>query len=393
MSAPAPPRELQPERPRELRAARLATAGIFLANGFGIGGWAAAIPALKAHLRLGEGALSIALLAVALGAIALMPLSTLLVRLVGGTSRLTLRGALAFAGALALPGWAPGLWTLCGAALVLGATNGITDVAMNAHASTLEKRWGAAIMSSFHAAFSCGGLLGAATGGVLLHFGVSARWLLTLTASGVLLLVLCAASRLGPSDPGAEAGPHLVLPQRRVLLLCTIGLGCLLLEGAMGDWGGVYLSSVSRASTALAAGGYAAFSLTMVVGRLLGDRLVGRIGGPRVIRYGTLAAAAGLLLAVALPAPLTAIPGFALVGLGLSNVVPAVFSASGRATPTPAEGIAMAATSGYLGFLIGPPLIGAVAARFGLRLAVAGLAGVGLLVSLLAARLSRPAAR
>ncbi|MFO0576174.1 MAG: MFS transporter [Polyangia bacterium] len=380
-----------PERPRELVAARLATAGIFLANGFGIGAWAAAIPALKARHGLGEGALSLALLAVALGAIALMPLSTLLVRRLGGTDRLTRLGALAFAGALALPGWAEGLWTLCGAALLFGASNGVTDVAMNAHASTLEKRWGAAIMSSFHAAFSCGGLLGAATGGALLHFGVPVRWLLTLPAGAVLLIVLGAAPRLGPSDSGAEAGPHLSLPQRRVLLLCLIGLGCLLLEGAMGDWSGVYLSSVSRASTALAAGGYAGFSLTMVAGRLLGDRIVGRIGGPRTIRYGTLAAAAGLLVAVVLPAPQTAIPGFALVGLGLSNVVPAVFSASGRATATPAEGIAMAATSGYLGFLIGPPLIGAVAARLGLQLALGGLAGVGLVCSLLAARLSRRA--
>ena len=382
-------------RPRELVTARLATAGIFLANGFGIGAWAAAIPALKARHRLGEGALSLALLAVALGAIALMPLSARLVRRLGGTDRLTRLGALAFACAVALPGWAQGLWTLCGAALLLGASSGITDVAMNAHASTLEERWGAAIMSSFHAAFSCGGLLGAATGGALLHLGVSVRWLLTLPAGGVLLIVLGAAPRLGSSDVsdlGAEAGPHLTLPQRRVLLLCLIGLGCLLLEGAMSDWSGVYLSSVGGASTALAAGGYAAFSLTMVVGRLLGDRVVGRIGGPRTIRYGTLAAAAGLLVAVVLPAPPTAIPGFALVGLGLSNVVPAVFSASGRATANPAEGISMAATSGYLGFLIGPPLIGAVAARLGLKLALAGLAGVGLVGSLLAARLSQRAA-
>lgn len=374
--------------PSELRVARRATAGIFFANGFGIGSWAAAIPALKMHLGLGAGQLSVALLAVALGAVLVMPLSSLMVRGVGGTHRLTRLASLLFAGAVALPGWMPGLPALCGAALVLGASNGVTDVAMNAHASTLERRWGAAIMSSFHAAFSAGGLLGAAYGGLLLHYGVSVRGLLSTAAVAVLGVVLLAAPRLGRGE-SSRTGPSLALPQRRVLGLCVLALSCLLLEGAMADWSGVYLSNLTHASTALAASGYAAFSLTMVLGRLLGDRLVQRLGGARTILYGALAAALGLLLAVALPRPAVAIVGFALVGLGLANVVPAVFSASGRALPVPEAGIAMTATAGYLGFLLGPPLIGLLASHFGLRLGVAWLAAVGLLVALLTSRLSR----
>lgn len=374
-----------------LKAARVATVGIFLANGFGVGSWAAAIPAIKSHFALGDGRLGVVLLAVALGAVLLMPFGSLLVGRLGGTGRLTRVAALGFALAVAGPGWAPGFASLLAAAFLLGASNGITDVAMNAHASALEKRWGAAIMSSFHAAFSVGGLLGASLGGLLLHEGVSISSLLSAAAIVVLLAVLIAAPRLGPgataSGTGTEAA--FVWPQRSVLVYCVIALFCLLMEGAMTDWSGVYLSSVVRTSNAVAAGGYAAFSLTMVLGRLAGDRVVRQLGAAPTIRHGALLAAAGLLLPTLLPLSWAAIAGFALVGLGLSNVVPAVFSESGKATALPSTGIAMTATTGYLGFLLGPPLIGLLSTHFSLRLGIGFLAGVGLLVAMLALLLPR----
>ncbi len=368
-----------------LRRQRWATFTVFLANGCGIGGWAAAIPELKRDLALGDGQLSLVLLAVALGAMLTMPFAGVLVPRAGGTGRLTRYSILAFILVLAWPGAAPSLGWLLPCALLLGACNGLIDVSMNAHASDVESRWERPLMSSFHAAFSLGGFVGAGLGAWALHLGASAL-LVLLAAGGVaLLLALPAALALDEGDR-SPVSHALRLPDRRVLALGLIALGCLMLEGAMTDWSAVYLDQVGGATPVVATLGYAAFSLTMLIGRLFGDGIRGRFGGPQVIFGGALLATLGLALAVILPAPWTAILGFALVGLGLSNVVPAAFSAAGQVAETPAAGIAMTATAGYLGFLLGPPLIGAVAGQVGLRGSLLLLTLIGVAVAGLALR-------
>jgi MFS family permease len=136
------------------------------------------------------------------------------------------------------------------------------------------------------------------------------------------------------------------------------------------------------------AAGYAAFSAAMLVGRLFGDGVVRSLGSARVVRMGGAMAAVGLLLAVAVPSPDSAVVGFALVGFGLSNVVPVIFSAAGRLAASPATGIAMTATTGYAGLLAGPPLIGAIASAAGLRAGIALLAVGAAVVALLAGTLN-----
>ncbi|WP_338545967.1 MFS transporter [Pseudomonas benzopyrenica] len=368
-----------------LRRQRRATFTVFLANGCGIGGWAAAIPELKRDLALGDGQLSLVLLAVALGALLTMPFAGVLVPRLGGTGRLTRLSILAFVLVLIWPGVAPSLGWLLPCALLLGASNGLIDVAMNAHASDVESRWNGPLMSSFHAAFSLGGFLGAGLGALVLHLGASALVVLLAAALVALVLALPAALALDEGDR-SPVSHALRLPDRRVLALGLIAMGCLMLEGAMTDWSAVYLGQVGGASPVVATLGYAAFSLTMLVGRLFGDGIRARFGGPQVIVGGALLATLGLALAVLLPAPWTAILGFALVGLGLSNVVPAAFSAAGQVAETPAAGIAMTATAGYLGFLLGPPLIGAVAGQVGLRGSLLLLTLIGVAVALLALR-------
>jgi fucose permease len=145
--------------------ARLATTALFFANGFGIGGWAAAIPLIKSKLALSDAQLSVALFAMAAGAILLMPSAGLLANRFGGAGRTLRGGAIGFSVSLGLIGLAPNLPLLAGLTFLLGAFSGLMDVRMNAHATLVERRWGAAIMSSFHAAWSCGGLAGASFGG------------------------------------------------------------------------------------------------------------------------------------------------------------------------------------------------------------------------------------
>jgi MFS family permease len=350
---------------------RAAVVAIFLANGIGIGAWAASIPALKARLTLSDGALGFVLFAFAIGAVLLMQLAARLTRRLG-PARATRAAALLFAVALPLPAFAPDFATLVVAAFVMGAANGLLDVTMNGYASGVERRWGAAIMSSFHAAWSAGGLVGAALGGALLVFG--ATWTLGVAAALVAASAALVWSWLQDGDGAPALTEAHIAPRASALLpLCVAALLCMACEGAMGDWAGVYLMETAHTPQALAPIGFAAFSATMVVGRLLGDNAVRAWGRARVVRWGATLAAAGLALAVLDPNVGSATLGFALVGAGLSNVIPTLFSAAAGLAPVPAAGVAMVATAGYAGLLSGPVVIGAIAQGASLRLGIAFL--------------------
>ncbi len=364
---------------------RLATSAIFFGNGLGIGAWAAAIPGLKLNLALSDAGLSLVLLAFAAGAVVSMPLAGGLAAK-RGAHQITLLSSLAFALALALPPLGTSLIVLACMAFALGFCNGLLDVSMNALASGVEKKWGSAIMSSFHAAFSLGGLVGAGSGALL---GLQAFGLLMWASAGVAIALALGAS------PYLDTGERIVksapakwkMPSPTVLSLCAIAALCMLVEGAMADWSGVYIATIGNAD--IAAIGFAAFSLTMTLGRVAGDRVVNALGHARVIQWGGALAMAGSACVAAAPSAAYALPGFALVGLGLANIVPSVFSAAAKTGKSAASGVAMVATTGYAGFLGGPPLVGFISTLFDLRTAFALLAlasGCILVVALAHAR-------
>jgi hypothetical protein len=350
---------------------RAAVVAIFLANGLGIGAWAACIPALKARLVLSDGALGVVLFAFAVGAVVAMQLAARLTRRLGPANA-TRAATLMFAATLPLPAFAPDVATLAAATFAMGAANGLLDVTMNGYAGGLERRWGAAIMSSFHAAWSGGGLVGAPVGGALVGFG--APWALGVAAALVAALAALVWTSLREADAApATAEIGLAPPFRAALPLCVAALLCMGCEGAMADWTGVYLAETARAPQAMASIGFAAFSATMVFGRLLGDNAVRAWGRARVVGWGAILAAAGLTLAVVDPRLAPATLGFALVGVGLSNVVPTLFSAAAGLASVPAAGVAVVATAGYAGLLSGPVVIGAIAESASLRLGLAFL--------------------
>ncbi|MBB3101781.1 MFS transporter [Azomonas macrocytogenes] len=377
---------MQASLSRELTSSRWATSAIFLVNGVGIGSWAAAIPGIKTAFALTDGQLSLVLLAMTVGAMLLMPLTGLLAPRLGGPGVLVRYAGILFAVALALPGLSGSLAMLTGAAFLLGASNGLLDVSMNAYASSLEKHWARPIMSSFHAAWSLGGLIGASLSGLLLHQGMSVSWLLLTDTLLVGLCTLGVSPWLRPDQEESEGGHGLRWPDRQILSIGVIALLSLMIEGAITDWSGVYLKDILQVSTAAAATGFAAFSLTMLAGRLTGDRLVQAQGRVRILSLGALLAGLGLLLVVMAGYPALAISGFALAGLGLSNVVPIAFSLCGQRAASPAIGVSMAATMGYMGLLAGPPLMGLVSTHYGLRSAMGLLACSCLLVILLSAK-------
>src|SRR5271154_5284899 len=233
---------------------RLATFGIFLANGAGIGCWAAAIPRVKADLALSDATLSVALLAFAAGAITAMPLMGVFAhRLRNGPASVI--AGLGFAAALAALGFARSLESLSAATFLAGATHGAMDIAMNSNASDIERRWGRPIMSSFHAGFSLGGAAGAVLGGWLGGFGTV--WGLMGPALFASLLVAVSAPILAGEGHGF-GGASFAAPSRRLLPLAALAFVSMSTEGAVGDWSGTYLAR-SGVTPSAAVAAYAAF--------------------------------------------------------------------------------------------------------------------------------------
>jgi hypothetical protein len=371
---------------------RIATIGVFLANGFGIGAWAVEVPRIKESLALSDTSLGIALFAFALGAIIAMPLAGQLAPRFGSGRATALLGA-AFVIALPLPAFAPNMAVLCVVLLLLGAANGALDVSMNGHASTIETQWRAPIMSSFHAAWSAGGLLGAATGAMLQKGGVGVIGGLLVPGVFIAAVIVTAATLalrdLGPRAAASSSG--FAWPSGGVMKLAMLAFLCMLVEGAVADWSAVYLRSTLTQEASVAAIGYSAFAFSMAACRIVGDVSVRRFGSSRVVALGGLIAVTGLALVLSWPTVLTACVGFAMVGVGLANIVPVIFSAAGRSTVTPAIGVSMAATAGYAGFLVGPPLIGLGAGLLGLRLALCVLVMAALIVGLVGGKAVRSA--
>ena len=370
----------------------------FAANGVIYGTWAARIPEIQARAGLGEGALGTALLGLAVG---LVISATASGRLVGrfGAHRVTLVSLAAFGVVVAGPGLADGLPTLAGALVAVGLTAGMLDVAMNAHAADAEAADGRPVLGACHGMFSLGGMVGAglgavaAAGGVPLaaHFGASGVLFAGAAAAqarGVLARGPAsgagATSGAGPlAAPGLDAGPAVALPVGPVAGLAALAFCGLIVEGAMADWGAVYLREALGARPAVAALGFATFSACMAGARFGSDALTARLGDRRLLTAGAALAAAGLAACVAAPGLGVALAGFAAVGLGFAASVPVLFRAASRAPGLgPGVGIAAVTGTGYLGFLAGPPALGFVAEAAGLRAAFGVLVVLAVAVAL-----------
>jgi MFS family permease len=264
---------------------------------------------------------------------------------------------------------------------------------MNAQAVLVEARYARPIMSSFHGVYSLGGLLGAATAGVIAGQGIAPERHLLAIGALLLGLVLIARSHLIPaSGEGQSDGPAFALATGPLAGIGAIAFCVLVAEGAMADWSAVFLREVVGAGPAVAAMGYTAFSLTMAAVRFAGDSLTERLGPVRVIRSGGVLVAVGLTLALLTAAPVLTLIGFGLVGVGLAAAFPITLSAAGRTPRVPTgTAIAAVATAGYAGFLVGPPVIGFVSHASSLRFGLACVLLLGIAIALLAGQVARAA--
>ena len=376
-----------PVEKAQLRRGFWAVMITFLVHGLVVSTWVARIVSIKSALRLSDGALGLALLGAAIGSIAATPVCGWLVTRYG--SRQTTKWtSVGFCLALVLPALAYDGPSLFVALLLFGMMAGANDVSMNVHAVGVEKLLGTPTMSRFHAMFSLAGLIGAGLGGLVASRAITP--LAHMAAAAVIFLAIVGLNaQLAVETSNGISHASAAKPRRlpmALVALSAIGFCIFLSEGAIADWTGVYLKQVLGASEGLAPMGYAAFSAAMFVFRFAGDAIVVRLGRAWTIRLGGMIAAAGLAFAVSVHSPYWALAGFAAAGAGFSSIIPLVFAAGGR-IPSVGEGAGVATVTGlgYLGYLVGPPVIGFVSQmtslRMGLFLLVILSAGAAMLVT------------
>jgi len=340
--------------------------------------WAPMVPYAKARLGLNELQLGLIMLGLGGGAMVTMPLSGLLINRFGSRA-IILAAILLHSAMLPFLTLAPNAWMLGGILFLFGCGIGAVDVAMNAQAVDVELKMAKPIMSSFHGLFSVGGLVGAAGVSLLLRWGMNLTLCAVLVAALSIVIGFWQFPRLLPPAEGHKVGgTKLTLPKGPVILIGVMCFITFLAEGALLDWSAVYLK-FSRGFAEEAAGiGYAVFSIAMATGRLTGDLVVRKLGPVPTVRVGALVGALGYFLAVGVSWWPMALAGFVLIGLGVANVVPLMFSAAGR-RGDPSVNIPAITTLGYAGLLAGPALIGGLAYLTSLPVALAAI-GVLLLV-------------
>ncbi len=376
--------------PGALRRWHLSVRAQFAVLGLAMGAWGAQVPAAKLHYGLDEGELSIALLAAAAGAVLCLFSAGALVARFGARHCVQLAGTLMCA-VLALVLQFESYGVLLALMMLLGAGSALFDVSINSDGNHLELRAGRKVMSGLHAMFSLGGMAGALLVAGLYRLGLPAP--LQLAAAGLLLapFVLWSSRPMTSERADSDEQPAPLAWPRGILLwmgaLTTLGM---VAEGAMYDWSALYVHQELRTDAALGALGFAAFSAAMAIGRLFGDRVREHYAPVALLRRSGALAAAGMALALAIGTPWAALAGFVLVGLGLANVVPVVFAAAGQVPGVaPAQGVAAVSSVGYLGFMIGPALIGGLARATTLSAALWAVALFAVLMALAARRVLR----
>lgn len=394
-------------RHQALRHFRVAVSLFFFVQGLVFAAWTNRIADIKRTLSLSDAQLGNVLFSIPIGQVCAMGLSAWLVNRYGSRRMITLAGF--FYPFCLLPmGFSENAYALSASLFFFGMGANLFNISSNTQAVGVEHHYGRSIMASFHGLWSMGAFASGAVSMMFIALGVPPRWhfavifvlacLLTLLTHGQLL-----RADLRSRPTGEEAKPTARLPFYKVYkrvngMIVLLGLMCfcaMLCEGCMYDWSGVYFMQVVEAPRELVQLGYVVCMCTMTLGRFITDRFVTRYGPSRVIRVCGLLITTGLLLSVLLPTVFWATLGFLLVGFGISSTVPICYSLAGN-TRGMNSGTAVAAVTSisYLGFLIGPPMIGHVAHAISLHYTFALIACVGLLISLGASSLSaRPRAK
>jgi len=376
---------------RAPRAYRIAISCFFFIQGLTFASWASRIPDIKNSLLLGDAALGAILLSLPIGQFFALALSGYLVTRYGSRIVLITTSVL-YPATLLLIGLASVPLALIVALLLTGFFGNIYNIAVNTQAVGIEALYGRSIMASFHGLWSLAGF----TGGLIGTFMIAQElppfqhyWII----NGItLLLTLVFVGSTLPRDAKTDQSkPKLfVKPDRVILILGILAFSCMICEGTMFDWTGVYFEKIVKTPKELTRLGFVAFMSTMAGGRFIADFLITRLGARRMLQISGIMIFTGIAILVAFPSFVPSIAGVLIAGFGVSSVVPIAYGLAGQSKTMPA-GQALAAVSslGFLGFLIAPAMIGFISEAYSLRLAFGLIAWMGLMVAFLSGNVQR----
>jgi MFS family permease len=375
--------------PYSKKRVRLAISLFYFGQGVCFASWASRIPDLKSALQLSDAQLGSVLLALPLGQLLTMPVSGRLTTIFGSRRILTIAApiyALALTNlALATTGWQLALFLF-----LFGVSGNLCNISLNTQGVAGETYYGKPIMTSFHGAWSIGGFSGALIGLLMINLHTSPYvHFCSIAVLAWIHIFINYRYLIGGQKPKDSEKPKLFTkPQGVLFQLGIIGFCSMATEGAMFDWSGVYFKDIVKAPHALIILGYASFMIMMASGRFLGDKVIARYGRKRLLQVSGVIISTGMFISVVFPFIVPATIGFMLVGIGVSGIVPMVYSIAGSNTKVP-PGIALAMVSGvsYFGFLMGPPLIGYISALSNLRYSYAIIGCFGLIITSIVAKI------
>lgn len=376
---------------RAPRAYRISVSVFFFIQGLTFASWASRIPDIKNALALSEAALGGILLALPIGQLFALVLSGYLVTRFGSKLMLTFVSVL-YPATLLLIGASGNPTLLIVSLLLTGFFGNIYNIAVNTQAVGIEALYGRSIMASFHGLWSLAGFTGGVIGTLMIAQKLSP--LQHYTIINVLTLALMAFSirTILPRDAKIKETKSklFVRPDKAIIILGLLAFSCMICEGTMFDWTGVYFDKVINTSDALTQLGFVAFMCTMAGGRLVADYLITQLGAKKMVRMSGILIFVGITITVLFPYLVPAIIGLLITGFGVSAVVPLAYGLAGQSKTMPAgQALAAVSTLGFLGFLIAPPLIGFIAEGYSLRVAFTGIALMGLVVACLANKVQK----
>ena len=370
-----------------LNRMRLAVSLFYFSMGLTFATWASRIPDIKETLNLSEADLGTVLFAIPCGQLLMMPFSGKIV-IRYGSSKTVVVGILFYMAAMVTLGLGSERWHLMLSLFFFGIFSNFTNISVNTQGLLTEGIFRRPIMSAFHGAWSLAGFAGALIGLLMINLKIEPIYHFAIVAVVLYVNIFANFRHLVKTRP---AKPKVVeVENKRSLLpklnpalawLGVIGFCSMVSEGIMFDWSGVYFKEVVKAPESLVILGYTSFMIMMASGRFIGDKVTGRFGRKRVLAVSGVLISVGMYTAVLFPYVITAAIGFMLVGLGVSTVVPGVYSLAGR-TPgiEPSQALTAVSSISFLGFLLGPPVIGYIAHAIGLQysFAIIGVFGIGI---------------
>ena len=370
-----------------LNRIRLAMSFFYFGMGFCFASWASRIPDIKSFLNLSEGELGTILFALPIGQLTAMPFSGKLVTRFG-SRKVLLFSLILYAFCLTNIGLAEETWQLALGLYLFGICGNFSNISINTQGVYTEQVFGKPIMGSFHGSWSLAGFCGALVGLVMLAFKLTPyqHFIIVFTIVGLIVFInyrfLIKVKAVKKEIDIAK--PKFKMPDKSLIWLGVIGFCCMASEGIMFDWSGVYFKDIVKAPGALVILGYTSFMIAMASGRFLSDILVRKYGAKNILIVSGITISLGLYTAVVFPFLIPSTIAFMMVGFGVSNVIPIIYSAAGRNTTIPTgEALTIVTGISFLGFLIGPPVIGHIAELTSLRYSFGFIGIFGVFISVL----------